>query len=85
VDNLWISHVMLITKNSFPTRPKNRLICQSPMLHLQYKESEKLSLRKVRSKMTNTNVTKKVAYCEKHEQEFSGICGSCIGEFGYFD
>jgi hypothetical protein len=55
------------------------------MLHLQYKESEKLSLRKVRSKMTNTNVTKKVAYCEKHEQEFSGICGSCIGEFGYFD
>jgi hypothetical protein len=35
--------------------------------------------------MTNTKENKKVAYCEKHEQEFSGICGSCIGEFGYFD
>jgi len=55
------------------------------VVDFQYKESEKLSLRKVRSKMTNTNEKKKVAYCEKHEQEFSGICGSCIGEFGYFD
>ena len=59
--------------------------CQSCVVDFQYKESEKLSLRKVRSKMTNTNEKKKVAYCEKHEQEFSGICGSCIGEFGYFD
>jgi hypothetical protein len=32
----------------------------------------------------NTN-EKKIAYCEKHEIEFTGICGSCIGEFGYFD
>ena len=62
------------------------LICQWSMLDLQYKENqERFLIRKVRSKMTNTKENKKVAYCEKHEQEFSGICGSCIGEFGYFD
>ena len=35
--------------------------------------------------MTNTNETKKVAHCDKHDIDFSGICGSCIGEFGFFD
>ena len=34
--------------------------------------------------MTNTT-EKKVAHCEKHDIEFTGICGSCIGEFGFFD
>lgn len=31
------------------------------------------------------NKEKKIAYCEKHKIEFTGICGTCIGEFGYFD
>jgi hypothetical protein len=26
-----------------------------------------------------------VAYCATHSLEYRGICGSCIGEFGYFD
>ena len=33
---------------------------------------------------TNTN-DKPMAFCEKHQKEFQDICGSCIGEFGYFD
>jgi len=26
-----------------------------------------------------------VAYCATHSLEYRGICGSCVGEFGYFD
>jgi len=41
-------------------------------------------INKERLEMTNTN-EKTVAHCEKHDIEFTGICGSCIGEFGFFD
>jgi hypothetical protein len=35
--------------------------------------------------MTNTKENKQTWICEKHQIEVAGICGSCIGEFGYFD
>ena len=53
------------------------------MLVFSYKKLTKVVKRKV-VKMTNTN-EKKIAHCDKHNLDFTGICGSCIGEFGYFD
>ena len=46
VDNYVDKSCDAYHKNTFPTRPKNRLICQSPMVDFQYKESEKLSQKK---------------------------------------
>lgn len=40
---------------------------------------------RVKTSAHDNTKCKPVAYCNTHKIEFRGICGSCIGGFGYFD
>jgi hypothetical protein len=65
------------TKNNLQTRPKNRLICQSPMVDFQYKENQERFLIKERSyqMMTYSINVNELLWCDKCTNEVVSIDG----------